>query len=358
MTTGTDERAARGQPQWQWIALGLAATFVLTFTIVGAVAIYTFGWRSRGDDRRLAEAYAAVATRSGLCPSGQVCTLEALTPVAGSIWKVQLGGPTTRCGLVDTHSFTFAVNGAVTAGLAPISCSGSAVPVKTVDTLTVGGPIGIAMLERPAGAGGAPTGFEAAVVAQIAAHLGIANVGWVDTATTPFATVERRSDFLTGYVVNGSSGSVAYSTPILNDDFGLLVRAGSAATHTTTFTQAGRLKIGVGDSTAALLVRQTIRPRIATKSFASPQAAVLALKRGNVDAVLLDVPLYSTYAGPGLTYAARLDTSSTIALAFQPGNPLLPFVNSALAKMRSDGTLKSLTKTWFGSSAGARYLKR
>jgi ABC-type amino acid transport substrate-binding protein len=347
-----------GPVQWQWIALGLAAAFLLILTVAAGVAIYTWGWRTRTQDRHVAEAYATVAAVS-LCGPGQVCNVVSLSRISESLWKVRVGGTATGCGLINTESFTIGRNGEAIRGLSPVSCSAASVPLKHPDTLTVGGNIGLyPLLQPPVPPASNPTGVEPDVVRQIASRLGIPNVNWIDSHFLTADALVAKSDFVSGsQLIQSNAPQTEFSAPFLADNYGLLVRNGTSAARTRTLAQAARLRLGAGDARISAFAKETIHPRIAPRTFTSPQVAVIALRKGAVDAVVIDLVIDYSYVGQGIKLAAQLPTGQAFGFAFQKGSPLLPFVNKAIAEMKTGGALKRLTKKWFPRSHGLPLLR-
>lgn len=82
-------------------------------------------------------------------------------------------------------------------------------------------------------------------------------------------------------------------------------------------------------------------------------AAVLALRNGDVDGVIIDgvtaEAFAQQYAGELVVEITGL-SSDPLGLVFQEGDPLLDAFNEGLAQIREDGTLQELVATWFAAS--------
>lgn len=81
-------------------------------------------------------------------------------------------------------------------------------------------------------------------------------------------------------------------------------------------------------------------------------AVVEAVKRGEVDAALLDLPVALAYVrdDDSLSVAAQIATDETLAVALPEGSSNREAVSTAIRAMINDGTLAELAEEWLGAS--------
>ncbi|MCM1525319.1 MAG: transporter substrate-binding domain-containing protein [Ruminococcus sp.] len=83
--------------------------------------------------------------------------------------------------------------------------------------------------------------------------------------------------------------------------------------------------------------------------------AVQALKQGKVDAVLIDVEPAKVFVSNNsdLTILEETFAEEEYAIAIKKGNTeLLEKINTALAQLKTDGTLDTIKSNWIGEEAG------
>lgn len=83
--------------------------------------------------------------------------------------------------------------------------------------------------------------------------------------------------------------------------------------------------------------------------------AVQALKQGKVDAVLIDVEPAKVFVSNNsdLTILEETFAEEEYAIAIKKGNTeLLEKINTALAQLKTDGTLDTIKSNWIGDEAG------
>jgi polar amino acid transport system substrate-binding protein len=107
-------------------------------------------------------------------------------------------------------------------------------------------------------------------------------------------------------------------------------------------------------TTGATTVRTVVGPdRIRT--YPSAAKAFAALRRGAVDAVLIDVPIARAVAaesGGGLTVAGGVPTGERYGAVLRRGAPGNAAVAAALAALVADGTVARLEAAAFGGDPG------
>jgi polar amino acid transport system substrate-binding protein len=86
-----------------------------------------------------------------------------------------------------------------------------------------------------------------------------------------------------------------------------------------------------------------IQPTQQSQVFDTTSDALTALKNGQIDGTVLDLPTASYSAGKGQTVVGQFEsTGEHFGLLFQKDNPLVTCVNAALADMRTGGVLDDL----------------
>ena len=145
--------------------------------------------------------------------------------------------------------------------------------------------------------------------------------------------------------------TVAFSDPYMNTIQVILVRADE-----TRFTDSKSLGADtklivatqVGTTNYAKAVEIVGEARV--RSYDTFDLAVLALKSGDADAVILDQEPAFGYSDANLGELKILDEKlkgDDLAFVFPQGSALIDPVNKALAAMKADGTLDALYAKWW-----------
>ena len=125
-------------------------------------------------------------------------------------------------------------------------------------------------------------------------------------------------------------------------------------------------KFGAQTGTTSLdTITNVIMPTAAAKAYSSNDDAIAGLKAKQIDGLVVDLPtaFYVT--------AAQVDNSLIVGQFATPtgadsehfsvvlakGSPLTACVNSAIAAMKADGSLDSITKEWLSDKASAPVLQ-
>ena len=252
----------------------------------------------------------------------------------------------------------------------PNSASASEGALKTVTpgklTIATGEPAYSPWVENNDPASG--KGFEAAVAYAVAGKLGFANadVVWVrstfDAAVAPGAkdwdfnlqqfsiTEERRKavDFSSPYYTTAQAVVSLKSSPV--------------AGATTVAELKGALLGAQTGTTSHRMLTETVAPTTAPSVFNNSQDTVQALKGGQVDAIVVDLPtalyLVASELDDGVVVGQFADTSGgdQFGLVLPKGSALTAAVTGAVDALRADGTLDSLTKTWLSETVNVPVL--
>jgi len=210
-------------------------------------------------------------------------------------------------------------------------------------------------------------GFEAATAYAVAAKLGYANadVSWTvvpfdnsyKPGTKPFdiylAQVSYTADRATA--VDMSDGYYFVNQAIVS----LKTNAIASA---KTLADLKAFKFGAAQGTTAYdTINNTIAPTTKAAIYNSNDDAISALKAKQIDGLLVDLPtaFYITSAQldgsviVGQFPAATGASAEHFSIVLAKGSPLTACVNSALASLKTDGTLDKITKTWLSDKASA-----
>jgi len=260
-------------------------------------------------------------------------------------------------------------SGSTTADTVSLSdCTPDTLETKTAGKLTIG-------TDKPAYPpyfeDNDPTngeGFESATAYAIADKLGFdqADVEWtVVPFNASFAPGPKDFDFDVNQIsiTPKRAEQVDFSDPYYEADQAVVVLKDSDLASATSLADLADANIGVQIGTTSLdAVNESIQPSNEPQVFDNSNDVVSALKNGQVDAVVVDVPtaFYLT--------AAQVPEASTIGQFPAPGgdtwgallekdSPLTDCVNAAIAELQSSGELPSIEKKWMSDVTKAPVLQ-
>ncbi|VEJ57748.1 ABC transporter substrate-binding protein [Arachnia propionica] len=252
----------------------------------------------------------------------------------------------------------------------PNSASASEGALKTVTpgklTIATGEPAYSPWVENNDPASG--KGFEAAVAYAVAGKLGFANadVVWVrstfDAAVAPGA---KDWDFnLQQFsITEERRNAVDFSSPYYTTAQAVVTLKGSPVSGATTVAELKGALLGAQTGTTShRMLTETVAPTTAPSVFNNSQDTVQALKGGQVDAIVVDLPtalyLVAAELDGGVVVGQFADTSGgdQFGLVLPKGSALTAAVTGAVDALRADGTLDSLTKTWLSETVNVPVL--
>ena len=126
-----------------------------------------------------------------------------------------------------------------------------------------------------------------------------------------------------------------------------------------------RYKLGaqIGTTSYQYIVR-SIRPSQSPSVFDTNDAAVAALKNGQIDGLVVDLPTAFYVTAVQVPngkiigqFTSAVGNQERFGMVFQKGNSLAGCVNQALAQMRRTGILKRIQQIWLAKVTGAPVLK-
>ncbi|MEP7060662.1 MAG: ABC transporter substrate-binding protein [Actinomycetota bacterium] len=206
-------------------------------------------------------------------------------------------------------------------------------------------------------------GFEDAIAYEVAKRLGFSpgQVTWVpvkfDQSYAPgplpfdlniqqvsYKPVRAQAvDFSTGYYISNQA---------------LVAVKGSPITNAASIADLKQYKLGAPIGTTSYdFIANVIQPNGGPASYQSESDAVAAINGGQVDGLIVDLPTALYMADP---YVQQVKNSVVAGQFTNPpggtppywgmtltkGSSLTPCVDLALAEMRRDGALQTITKTW------------
>jgi polar amino acid transport system substrate-binding protein len=207
-------------------------------------------------------------------------------------------------------------------------------------------------------------GFESAMAYALAKQLHINRVTWVvEPFNASYAPGPKAFDFDVDQIsiTPARAKAVSFSRSYYQVDQALVALPGSRIVSQHSPAQLRTYTFGAQTGTTGLgYVEQRIKPVRPPVSFVSLDQAVSALEAHRIDTFVADIPT-ARHLSPSQNrhtmIAARLPSGEHYALAFQAHNPLVSCVNQALAALQSNGTLRTLQRTYLGSSVTAPIIK-
>ena len=136
---------------------------------------------------------------------------------------------------------------------------------------------------------------------------------------------------------------------LLGTSLGISIREGTPIEDATTIEDLKQYTFGAQAGTTGLTyIREVIQPDEQPNQYNDTKDAAQALANGQIDAVVIDVPIAITLTQEyeGTTVAAQFITNEGYGMVFEKGSPLVQCVNQALGEMEEDGTLKQLQDQW------------
>src|SRR5690348_208254 len=193
-------------------------------------------------------------------------------------------------------------------------------------------------------------GFESAVAYAVARKLGFAkpDVKWIVVPfNTSFAPGPKKFDF--------DINEISY-TPARAKEVGF-----SDSYYDVNQAVVAKLGAQIG-TTSYTYIKEFIKPSKQPAVFDTNDAAVAALKNGQIDGLVVDLPtaFYVTAAQvPNSKIVGQFPTGNAgerFGMVFQKGNKLVGCVNHALNQLKADGTLQQIQDKWLAKVGGAPIL--
>lgn len=213
-------------------------------------------------------------------------------------------------------------------------------------------------------------GFESAVAYAVARRLGY-DKGAVDWQTVPFnnafAPGAKKFDFDINQISISAARkrAVAFSSGYYDVRQAVVALKGSPAARAKSIAGLRHLKLGaqVG-STSLDVVDDTVRPTQRPAVFQKNDLAKSALKNGQVDAILTDLPTAFFITSAEVKnaevvgqFAATGAAEQQFGLVLDKESRITGCVTAAVDALRKDGTLAALEKKWLTDAVSVPVLK-
>ena len=277
--------------------------------------------------------------------------------------KKTLSASLTVAALVGSLTLGFGATASIAA------TSGPALPTLTKGYLTIGtdDPAYTPWFDSNKPSNG--KGFESAVAYAVAKQLGFpaSKVKWVKAA---FGTVIQPGKKAFDFDINEVSitperaKAVDFSTGYYDVAQALVTTTKSKIAKAKSIADLANAKLGASvGSTSYTTINEVIKPKVKASVFDTNDLATAALKNGQIDGLVLDLPTAFYVAGAELTggliigqFAPKAG-SDQFGLVLSKGSSLTKSVSAAVDALRANGTLKALASKWLASVGGAPVLK-
>jgi polar amino acid transport system substrate-binding protein len=198
-------------------------------------------------------------------------------------------------------------------------------------------------------------GYEGALAYEIAERMGFepSQVTWVVVPfNSSYAPGAKEFDFDINNIAitEERDQAVDFSDGYYELPQGLMVLKGSPLEDATTKAE---LKDGVYGaqigSTSLQFINTVLQPTTPAKVYDTTNDAKAALRNGDVDGLVLDLPTAyyeANFNTPNGYLVGQFAPVEELGLLFEEGNPLVTCVNEALAEIEADGTLQALQDEW------------
>ena len=250
-----------------------------------------------------------------------------------------------------------------------IATSTASLPTLTPGVLTIGtdDPAYTPWFDNNKPANG--KGFESAVAYAVAKQLGYpaSKVKWVKaTFNTVIQPGKKAFDFDINEVsiTPERAKAVDFSTGYYDVAQALITTTKSKIAKAKSVSDLVNAKLGASiGSTSYATITKVIKPKAKPSVFDTNDIATQALKNGQIDGLVLDLPTAFYVAGAELSNGLIIGQfapkagSDQFGLVLTKGSSLTKSVSAAVNALRANGTLKALASKWLASAGGAPVLK-
>jgi polar amino acid transport system substrate-binding protein len=212
-------------------------------------------------------------------------------------------------------------------------------------------------------------GYESAVAYAVAKQLGFAKdeVAWTYVPfNNSYKPGKKAFDFYVTQVsyTPARAKAVDFSKGYYFVNQSIVGRKGTPIASVRSINGLRKYKLGaqIGTTSYTYIVKN-IKPESKPLVYDTNDAAVQALKSGQIDGLVVDLPtaFYVTAVqvpdGKVIGQFASTGTKERFGLVLQKGNSLTACVNKALDRLWLNGTIKNLQRIWLAKATGAPVLK-
>ena len=274
--------------------------------------------------------------------------------------KKNLGIALSLTALVSSLSIGFAATNATAA---------ASLPTLTPGVLTIGtdDPAYTPWFDNNKPADG--KGFESAVAYAVAKQLGYpaSKVKWVKAAFNNVIQPGKKSfdfDINEVSITPDRAKAVDFSTGYYDVAQAIITTTKSKIAKAKSIADLANAKLGASvGSTSYTTITNTIKPKVKPSVFSTNDLATSALKNGQIDGLVLDLPTAFYVAGAELSNGLIIGQfapqagSDQFGLVLSKGSPLTKSVSAAVDALRANGTLKAIAAKWLATVGGAPVLK-
>ncbi|MBL1084883.1 amino acid ABC transporter substrate-binding protein [Streptomyces actinomycinicus] len=213
-------------------------------------------------------------------------------------------------------------------------------------------------------------GFESAVAYAVAKRLGYGKnaVVWQKVPfNKAFAPGAKTFDFDVNQVSISTERrkAVDFSTGYYDVRQAVIALKGGKAATAASITDLKKLKLGAQVGTTSLdYISDVVKPEQDAAVYAKNDQAKSALKNGQVDAVVTDLPTAFYITAAEVTNAKIVGqfenqggAPEQFGLVLDKGSALTSCVSGAVDALRKDGTLAGIEKQWLSEAVDAPVLK-
>jgi polar amino acid transport system substrate-binding protein len=212
-------------------------------------------------------------------------------------------------------------------------------------------------------------GYESAVAYAVARPLGFtrAQVQWT---YVPFAQSyrpgDKKFDFYMAQVSYDPARDkvVDFSNAYYYVNQALVGRRGTAIANSKSIAALKPYRLGAARGTTSYqYIVRNVRPSSAPLAYPTNDLAVQALKNGQIDGLVVDLPtafyVIAVQVEDGVIVGQfpNRGARERFGMVFEQGNPLRRCVNKALNRLWANGTIKRLQGTWLARVGGAPVLR-
>ena len=199
---------------------------------------------------------------------------------------------------------------------------------------------------------GNKTGFDVELVEAIAKEIGAKRVDWVDIDFKGLipGMLANRFDMISSamYITEAREKVVSFSEPYYPGGLVVMVKADNAAIKTPADLDGKTVAVQIGTKSASYLPQHFPNAKVIEVETNAEMFA--QVETGRADATVTGKPAAKLYAQnhPTVKVLPEQVTVEEYGFAFRKENPeLLAAVNTAIAKLKSDGTYDKLVDKWF-----------
>jgi polar amino acid transport system substrate-binding protein len=212
-------------------------------------------------------------------------------------------------------------------------------------------------------------GYESAVAYAVARQLGFtkAQVQWT---YVPFAQSyrpgDKKFDFYMAQVSYDPARDkvVDFSNAYYYVNQALVGRRGTGIASARSIAALKPYRLGAARGTTSYqYIVKNIRPSSTPLAYPTNDLAVQALKNGQIDGLVVDLPTafyviaVQVEDGAIVGQFPNRGARERFGMVFEQGNPLRRCVNKALNRLWANGTIKRLQGTWLARVGGAPVLR-